>query len=377
MGKHLVLVGGGHAHLTCLKELRHFRDSGHSITLISPSPHHYYSGMGPGMLSGMYRPQEVRFNIKRMTEHRGGVFMADKVIRIEPGEHTLFLASGQKVRYDLVSFNTGSEVPVDSLMPSPEENVFPVKPVINLLDARRSILESNREKALNLVVLGGGPAGLEVSANLCRLIHGAERNGRITLIAGRRLMADFPDTVRSLALTSLSGRGVEVIEGNYVKAIGKETVTLKDDRRLPYDFTFVAVGIRPSSFFRDSGLPTGKDGGLLVNPYLQSVSYPDLFGGGDCVSLEGHSIAKVGVYAVRQNPILYHNLLAALEGGQMKAFQPQKDYLLIFNMGNGRGLFTKRGWTWEGRFPLLLKDYIDRRFMKTFQVSKELEEETL
>ena len=45
MGKHVVLVGGGHAHLTCLKMLKHMVDRDHRVTLISPDAYHYYSGM--------------------------------------------------------------------------------------------------------------------------------------------------------------------------------------------------------------------------------------------------------------------------------------------------------------------------------------------
>ena len=49
MGKKLVFVGGGHAHLTSLKNLSAFRKRGHDVFLVGPSPYHYYSGMGPGM----------------------------------------------------------------------------------------------------------------------------------------------------------------------------------------------------------------------------------------------------------------------------------------------------------------------------------------
>jgi hypothetical protein len=82
----------------------------------------------------------------------------------------------------------------------------------------------------------------------------------------------------------------------------------------------------------------------------------------------------VGVYAVRENPILHHNLTAALEGGTMTVFTPQPHYLLIFNMGNGKGIYWKKGWVWEGRLAFLLKDYIDRKFMREFQLSGELDE---
>lgn len=142
------------------------------------------------------------------------------------------------------------------------------------------------------------------------------------------------------------------------------------------DFAFVAIGIQPSSLFHDSGIPVGPDGGLLVNSYLQSVAHPEIFGGGDCISLQGRPLAKVGVYAVRENAVLYHNLLAALEGGKMEVFTPQKEFLLIFNMGNGKGIFWKKSWIWEGRLAFLLKDYIDRKFMRTFQASGELDEQS-
>ena len=75
MSQHLVFVGGGHAHLTSLKNLSSFRSRGHRVTLISLSPYHYYSGMGPGLLSGIYHPWEVRFNIKKWAEDQDATFI--------------------------------------------------------------------------------------------------------------------------------------------------------------------------------------------------------------------------------------------------------------------------------------------------------------
>jgi len=376
VGKHLVFVGGGHAHLTSLKALLSFKNRGHQVTLISLSPYHYYSGMGPGLLSGIYQPWEVRFHVKRLAENQGTTFIKAKVTRIDPDQKLLFLSSGETVKYDVVSFNTGSEVPVESLTTSPGENVIPVKPIINLLRIRRFLLEAIKEnRVMNLIVIGGGPAGTEISANLWRLFQENGGKGKITLLGGRKLMGDAADKVRTLALNSLVDRGVTVIEGTYAKAIDNGVVTLNDGRKIFFDVALVAIGTRPPSLFRDSGLPTSADGGLLVNAHLQSVRYADIFGGGDCVSLEGQSLARVGVYAVRENLILYRNLLAALEGGSMLTFEPQKFFLLILNMGNGQGIFWKKNWVWKGRLAFLLKNYIDRKFMRKFQISGELNEQ--
>jgi NADH dehydrogenase FAD-containing subunit len=119
--------------------------------------------------------------------------------------------------------------------------------------------------------------------------------------------------------------------------------------------------------FGDSGIETGPDGGLLVNRFLQHKQHPEIFGGGDCIYFEDSPLDKVGVYAVRQNPVLLHNLMASLEGGELKAFDPGGAYLLIFNLGDGTGIFHKWFIQFGGGLAFRIKDYIDRKFMRTFQ----------
>jgi len=374
MGKHLVLIGAGHAHLTCLKSLRDFTAKGHAVTVIGPDTHHYYSGMGPGMLGQTYRPQEIRFNSQRLAEAGGARFVRGMVSQVRPGEQKLVLASGEEIAYDVVSFNIGSGIPKEKVTIHQDTGVFTVKPIEQLLKAQKAILEKLGEKTLELVVVGGGPAGVEISGNLWRLV--THNNGRVnlTLVAGRRLMSDFPEKVRTLVLRSYQKRGLRVIEGSHLTDIQAGQAILTDGRELPFDLLFLALGVQPPRLFLDSGLPTGPDGGLLVNEFLQSVAHPEIFGGGDCIYFQPRPLDKVGVYAVRQNPILLDNLLAALEGRSLKPFIPQESYLLIFNLGDGRGIFWKKNFVFDGRPAFILKDYIDRSFMRKFQISGELNE---
>lgn len=62
MGRRLVFVGAGHAHLTAITDLERFSDDGHSVTVIRAGPYHYYSGMGPGMLRA-YTPRRKHVSI--------------------------------------------------------------------------------------------------------------------------------------------------------------------------------------------------------------------------------------------------------------------------------------------------------------------------
>ena len=254
------------------------------------------------------------------------------------------------------------------------EHVYPVKPIVNLLKAKRAIVDAAKDGKPRLVVLGGGAAGLELTGNIWRLV--TENNGEasIALIAGSKLLPNLPDKARNLALTSLKKRNIEVLEGVRVDRVEDHNVILTNGNSIPYDLVFPAVGVKSYPIFSDSNLPTAEDGSLVVNRYLHSVAYPNMFGGGDCISLEDRKIDRVGVYAVRQNPILHANLMAALEDGEMTRFEPQEAYMLIFNLGDGTGIFVRKSWVWNGKLAFKLKNYIDQRFMKTFQVSGERED---
>ncbi len=371
MGKHLVLVGGGHAHLTALALLGCYVGRGHRATLISPCRYHYYSGMGPGMLSGLYEPRQVRFNLQRMVQERGGQFIEARVTAVDPAAQKLYLDNDAQVSYDIASFNIGSVVPTAELAVT-DEHVFTVKPVLNLYKARNLILSQNAKGITRVLVAGGGPSGIEISANAWKLLHDNGGTPAITLVAGNKFLQSVPARARHLALDSLTARRIDVFEGVRVHSFDNRFATLTDGRSIPFDFAFVAVGVQPPPLFRESGIPVGEDGGMSVNGFLQSTAYPQLFGGGDCISVEGHSVAKVGVHAVRQNPILKHNLAVALDGGEMKRFTPNPNYMLIMNMGDGKGILWKKSLVLNGRLAFLLKNYIDRRFMKRFQVSGEL-----
>jgi len=376
MGKHLVLVGGGHAHMTVMVNLRDYIKRGHRVTLIGPSAYHYYSGMGPGLLGGIYRPQEVRFHIKKMAEDRGAVFVQDTVARIDADKKVLILKSGGEIAYDVVSCNTGSTVPTDEDHVA-GDHIFTVKPIENLIKVRQMLQAGLGTRTPKLIVVGGGAAALELTGNLWRLVQQTETAAAITVLGGRNFLSAMPPKAQKYVRKSLATRNIETVEGANVSRLNGNRAVLEDGGEFPFDLALLAWGIRPSHLFRDSGLPTGNDGGLLVNTFLQSVAYPEIFGGGDCISFEQRPLDKVGVYAVRQNPVLYANLLAELEDKGLEAFQPQDIYLLIYNLGNGTGIFYRGNWVWKGRLIFFLKDYIDRKFMRKFQVSGETAEKGL
>jgi NADH dehydrogenase FAD-containing subunit len=180
-------------------------------------------------------------------------------------------------------------------------------------------------------------------------------------------MRRFPEKIRKMAYKALHERNIEIIENDYSKEIQAGRIILESGGTHEADIIFLAVGVKPSAIIKESGLPVGPDGGLLVNKYLQCTEYPEIFGGGDCIYFQDQPLDKVGVYAVRENPVLCHNLMATLDGGDLQPFDPGGSYLLIFNIGGDMGILGKNSLMFDGRLAFRIKDYIDRKFMREFQ----------
>jgi NADH dehydrogenase FAD-containing subunit len=368
MKKQLVLIGGGHAHMVTLANLDTFISKGYGVTVIQPSEYHYYSGMGPGMLGGTYLPDDIRFATRRLVEAKGGRFVLGKASAIDPVKQLVSLeGTTEAIPYDVLSCNAGSFVPRD-MVRGDNRNVFTSKPIEELLVAQKRILELAAAGRITVAVVGSGPSSLEIAGNVHQLCREREVNPpRIQIFGGRNFLSGRPERVRLLARKMLTRKGVEIIEAGYVRQIESDRIVVEDGQEYKADIIFPAVGVKPSLIFARSGLPVGPDGGLRVNEYLQSVAHQNIFGGGDCIYFEAEPLDKVGVYAVRQNPVLYRNLMASLEDGTLEKFQPGGKYLLIYNLGDGEGILSKWSLTFSGRLAFFIKDWIDRKFIRAFQ----------
>jgi NADH dehydrogenase FAD-containing subunit len=367
MGKKLILAGGGHAHMTILAHLRDLVRDGHDVTVVQPSDFHYYSGMGPGMLGQSYTPSDIRFATRAVVERHGAAFVRDRVVRIDAAQRSVTLGSGQTMEYDVLSCNAGSYIPFENIH-GDTSNVFTVKPIERLQEAQRAVISLCAARTRpHIAVVGGGPAALEIAGNVRRLAKSRGWHApQITLFAGRQLLSRLPEKIRSMARESFARQDIAIKEDGYVEEIRNGVIIQGATSHHP-DLVFLATGVKPSRIFADSGLTTGPTGGLLVNERLQSVDFPEIFGGGDCIDFAPKPLDKVGVYAVRQNPVLYRNVRASLNGTRMQAFDPGGSYLLLFNMGDDTAIFSKGPLMFRNSLAFMLKDYIDRRFMRHFQ----------
>jgi NADH dehydrogenase FAD-containing subunit len=274
----------------------------------------------------------------------GGRFIRARATAIEVAARTVSLDTGLSLSYGVFSCNLGSEVPTGAI-PGAATHGYAVKPVRNLWELRQALEvrmgPAAPRQAQRIVIVGGGATGCEIAANIQHLVavHGGQAH--ITVLArGGSLLGQMPRRAAEKMVRILERRGVQLALHSPVVRVESQAVTTADGNQVPYDFLVHAMGLTPPAILRATGLPTSTDGALLVDPFLRSVADPRVFGGGDCIALQGKELAKIGVYAIREAPVLYHNLLASLQGRRLRRFRPQGRFLLILNLGDGTGLLT-------------------------------------
>jgi len=192
---------------------------------------------------------------------------------------------------------------------------------------------------------------------------------RVTLVTGGdRLLPLQPRAASRRLAALLRRRGVDLALSRRAERV-ERGVVIADGRVFEADLAVVATGLRPPRWLGALGLPLDEEGGLRVDATLQSIADERIFGAGDCIRLEGRRLPKLGVYGVRQAPVLLHNLWALLQGRPLQRFRPQQRCLMILNLGDGRGLALWGPLHWQGRLSLRLKDAIDRRFLAKYRAA--------
>lgn len=367
-GKRLILAGAGHAHLVAASAAADFVKRGVEPVLIDPGAF-WYSGMATGMLAGQYAPEEDQIDPERLITGSGGRFLRDRVAAIDAPNRRVLLASGDTLGYDVLSLNIGSRVRAP--FPGTESHAIPVKPIRDLWDLRVRLehrFANSPEPPPELAVIGGGPTGCEVAA--CAASLARRRDAKILvrlLTRSDRILAGFSPSASERMTRELARLGVEVLNGREAVELRDGAVVDAEGRFWRSDYLIAATGLEAPELLRDSGLPVTTDGSLRITDTLRSSDDDRIFASGDCASLEGSSLPKLGVFGVRQAPVLLRNLLNTLDGASLEPYHPQSKYLMILNTGDGRALALYGGRHVYGRPAYWLKHLIDKRFLRKYR----------
>jgi pyridine nucleotide-disulfide oxidoreductase family protein len=366
----LLLVGAGHVHLEILRRLALAPRPDLEATIVSLEERHFYSGMTPGYLAGQYTAADITSDVRAIARRASARCVIGCATRLDPATRQVALQDGRALPYDLVSFNIGSLLAgSDGPAAAHAERIKPLHRVSRLKERLDALADGDRTRPARIVVIGAGAGGVEVAFAAAATL---DRNGRareITIVERRqRILNGYGAPFQRLAERALGARGIGLRLGVGVTAVDADQVVLEGGERLSCDLTVWLTGPQGAPLLAASGLPTEPRGFLWIEDTLRSVADPRVFAVGDCGTFtQFPAIAKSGVYAVREAPILWHNLLAAARGRPLLGFRPQRSFLSILNTADGRALLRYKGLRSWSRWAWWLKDRIDRGFMRRYQ----------
>jgi selenide,water dikinase len=351
--------------------LDHFakkRICGFNLTVISDSPVAYYSGMLPGCIAGLYRPEQIRMELKPLVERVGGRLVLAPMTALDPEGKRVIVDGHPPLSFDLLSINIGSTIRGREI-PGVTRRAVATRPISKLLDRLEAVDRHGFGDKPRIVIVGGGAAGVELALALDARI-GATGPVEVTLVeAGATVLRRHGRRVIASAMRKLASKEIGVVAEAHVSEVVAGRVILSDTREVPFDLLIWATGAAAPPVLADTGLETDDRGFVRVRRTLQTVTSDDIFAVGDCMRFEDRDLPKAGVYAVREGPVLAENLRRRLAGRGLLDFRPQEHFLALLSTGDGEAILSWRGITAAGRWVWKLKDRIDRRWMSRFTSS--------
>jgi selenide,water dikinase len=383
--KNLLLVGGGHSHVTVLKEFGLRPMPGVRLTMVSREVLTPYSGMLPGLVAGHYQFHETHIDLAPLAKFAGARLLHDEVVGLDLAEKRAFLITNDPLHYDVLSIDIGS-TPDLTEVHGAAETAIPVKPISNFMERwerlRARVLAS--QGTVRIGVVGAGAGGVELLLAIqCALQHmqeAKEAKEADDAKEGKRLHLEFHlfnsteilpthnAKVQAKFRRVLAERQVSIHAGNPVAEVGIGWLRLKNGNKFPLDEILWVTQARAASWLKEAGLATDGRGFVEVSDTLESVSHPGVFAAGDVAAMVNHPREKAGVFAVRQGKPLEENLRRALRGQPLRPFIPQKKFLGLISTGDKYAIASRGNWSLEGRYVWTIKDWIDRQFMAKYQV---------
>lgn len=369
MKKRILILGGGFGGVATYINLHRFIHPANahniSLELISRTNYFTFSPMLHEVATGSVDREHVVYPLRELITCCGKDFHQAEILSIDPEKKLVRTNMGDHV-YDVLVIALGAEQSFFGI-PGAAQYALALKWLPGAIAIRNRIISSferasemhdhhDRDtmlKFLNFIIVGGGATGTEFAGQLSDLIQYEMKRfyadvpmglTNITLVhAGKRVLEQLSPYASNAAAQRLRSLGVKILLNERVTHVTENGVTLASGTTLASNSVFWTAGTQsllgtmlPSEYLTDRGL-------LTITPTFQVVGHPEVFGIGDCATVNDPAFTypPLAQAATQASRIVAKNIIAYLRHAPLtqKRYHHKGD---IIPIGDGFGIFESK-----------------------------------
>lgn len=334
--KRVLIVGAGFAGLRAAEALA---DAEVNVTVIDRKNHHTFQPLLYQVAMAVLSPADIAQPVRAILRAPNTQVLMDEVVGFDTGHCRAHLKSGTEIEYDYLVLATGSThsyfgkdewAPLAPGLKTIEDAVEIRRRVLLAFEkAEGEMLETGRHPALNFVVIGGGPTGVELAgaiSDIAKLYirkdfkHIDPAAAQVIILEGSpTILAAYPEDLQKSGLQQLKELGVIVRTGQRVTDVQPGYVMVSGER-IDSVVTLWGAGVQASPLGKMLGVECDKKGAVVVDGYLHPKEHPEIFVCGDLAHAmsDGKQVPGVAQPAMQMGSYAGKSIKLQVEGGRMK-----------------------------------------------------------
>ncbi|MDQ3198957.1 MAG: NAD(P)/FAD-dependent oxidoreductase [Verrucomicrobiota bacterium] len=335
----VVIIGAGFGGLEAAK---HLGNKPVRVTVIDRTNYHLFQPLLYQVATAALSPADIAAPVRGILGKYENIEVLLAEVRSVEVETRLVLTTEREIPYDYLIVATGSR---HSYFGHDEwEKLAPgLKSLEDAVEIRRRILMAfefaektedlaARAAAMNFVIIGGGPTGVEMAGAIAEIAretlakdfrHIDPSTARVILVEGSdRVLSGFPEDLSASALEQLQELGVEVITGTHAENLTDDGLDVAG-KFIPCRVKVWAAGNTASFVGKTLGVPVDKSGRVIVLDNLTIPDHPEVQVIGDLANFtakDGKPLPGVSPVAIQQGRHAAHNILHMIEGAKPQRF---------------------------------------------------------